>query len=375
MFMDRKIRILHFPIGNTKGGFAQYAMQNWKFIDKSRFHFDFTTMSPVIDFEDEIKQSGANIFYIRNYAENDPQKFRQEFCSILSEGKFDIVHLHTGRWKSTLAEQVAKEAGVKRIIIHAHSTGMSTESAKERQKNLSRHQEIVANLSPDIATDYWACSRAAAKFLFGNSIQEDRIRIMPNAIDIERFAFRQDIRDNIRREMGWQESYVIGHIGRFAYPKNQEFLLKLLKHLIPYMPLIKLVLVGDGVNFERCQKYAYQNNLDEHVVFTGYRTDTEKLLQAFDVFALPSEFEGVSLALIEAQAAGLPCYASDCMPKDAGITESVMFIPLEVEAWKSKIIKDFKAGQGRADNLQKIKLAGYDIRDQIKEVEKGYLGI
>lgn len=373
--MDSKIRILHFPIGNTKGGATQYAMQNWKFIDKSKFHFDFATMSPYVDFEDKINQSGAKLFFIRNYAENNSQKFREEFYDVLLQGRYDIVHLHTGRWKSTFAEQVAKEAGVKRIIIHAHSTGMATESETEREKNLLRHQEIVANLSIDIATDYWACSRAASKFLFADSIPEERVHIMPNAIDIERFAFRQDIREKVRKEMGWKDSYVIGHIGRFVYPKNQEFLLKLIKHLISFIPSIKLVLVGDGVNLERCKEYTYQNNLDEHVVFTGYRADTERLLQAFDVFALPSEFEGVSLALIEAQAAGLPCYASDCMPTDAGITESVKFIPLQIEDWSDQIQKDFQSRQKRADNIEKLKLAGYDIRDQIKAVEKGYLGI
>lgn len=372
--MSKKIRILQFPIGNTKGGITRYVMANWEFIDKERFQFDFATMSPFLDFEGEITKDGGRVYYIKDYAEKDPHKFKDAFCKILEEGNYDVVHLHTGRWKSMLAEEACKDMGVKKTIIHAHSTGVVSEDIKERERNLARHFEIVDKLTQDENTDYWACSKAAADFLFGDKISDDRICIMPNAIDLERYSYKPHIRNAIRTQMGLDNNYVIGHVGRFAYPKNQEFLLRILPKLVKQISSIKLVLVGDGINLKKCKEYVGEHGLDEHVLFTGYRTDAEQLLQAFDAFTLPSEYEGVSLALLEAQTAGLLCYASNCMPKDVGITDSVSFLPLSEDVWCNKIINDYKLHLKRADNIEKIKIAGYDIKEQIKKVEKGYMG-
>jgi len=372
--VNRKINVLQFPIGNTKGGITRYVMTNWKFIDKDKFQFDFATMSSRLDFEKEILKAGRSVYHINTYAEMDPKKFKDDFCKMLDNGKYDIVHLHTGRWKSTLAEEACKEMGIRKIIIHAHSTGVVSEDVKEREKNLARHSEIVKKLTISENIECWACSKAAAKFLFGDSITEDKVHIMLNAIDLETYSYKSQVRENVRKNMGWEGKYVIGHVGRFAYPKNQEFLLRIMPKLIECIPNIKLVLVGDGVNLEKCREYVSQHALNDYVTFTGYRTDAEKLLQGFDVFTLPSEYEGVSLALLEAQAAGLLCYASDCMPKDVGVTNSIKFLPLEKEMWCSHVLEDYRAHRSRANNIEMIRNAGYDIREQIKNVERGYMG-
>ncbi len=371
--MQKKIKVLQFPIGNSKGGITRYVMSNWKYINKEEFQFDFATMSKYLDFEKEITKSGGKIYYISEYAEVNPQKFKDEFCRILDIGRYDLVHLHTGRWKSTLAEEACNEIGVK-CIIHAHSTGVVSEDVKEREKNLLRHYEIVKSLKYSKDVEYWACSTAAARFLFGESILPDKVHIMPNAIDLEKYSYKSQVREGVRSHMGWTRKYVVGHVGRFAYPKNQEFLLRLMPKLIECITNIKLVLVGDGINLEKCKDYVSQHALNDYVIFTGYRTDAERLLQGFDVFTLPSEYEGVSLALLEAQAAGLLCYASDCMPRDVGVTNSIKFLPLEEDVWCSHILEDYRARRTRSNNLEMIRIAGYDIREQIKQVERGYMG-
>ena len=377
--MAKKIKVLHFPFGTTKGGktkggMTKYAIDNWNMIDKTIFQFDFATMNHFLTFEDDILKTGARVLHIDHYAENEPEKFYIDMYKILVEGNYDIVHLHTSRWKSTLAEKIAKEVGIRKVIIHAHSTGVVGRDEAEKEKNLTHHNKVVESLTPDIATDYWACSSAAAGFLFGKNIPKSMIRIMPNAIDIDRYVYNSPLRKIIRKEMNLENNFVIGHVGRIACPKNQEFLLRVVQKLTEAIPSIKLILVGDGSNRESCEKYVSDNGLQEYVVFTGYRADTERLLQAFDAFVMPSYFEGVSLALIEAQAAGLPCLASDRMPKDVNITDSVNFLPLDVNTW-CKAIKECYSEQvwPRYDNLCKIRDAGYDIRRQIKEVEKAYM--
>lgn len=113
----RKIKILQFPIANSKGGITQYILQNWKFIDKAKFEFDFATMSKSLDFENELKKTGSKIYYISCYAEDNKEKFVREFTEILSNGNYDIVHLHTKQWKSFLVERIAKEAGIKKLLF------------------------------------------------------------------------------------------------------------------------------------------------------------------------------------------------------------------------------------------------------------------
>lgn len=130
----KKTRVLQFPVSNNKGGMAQYVWQNWKFIDKTKFQFDFATMSKSLDCADELEAEGCKVHYISCYAEDDRETFVSEFEKILRDGNYDIVHLHTKQWKSFLVEQFAKEAGVKKIIVHAHNTGIGTLDEKKRQE-------------------------------------------------------------------------------------------------------------------------------------------------------------------------------------------------------------------------------------------------
>ena len=119
-----KIKILQFPIANSKGGITNYILQNWKYIDKTKFRFDFATMSHSLDFAEELEEQGCKIYHISCYAEDNIEKFVHEFRNILNNEDYDVVHLHTKQWKSFLVERIAKEMGIKKIIIHAHSTGI-----------------------------------------------------------------------------------------------------------------------------------------------------------------------------------------------------------------------------------------------------------
>ena len=136
-----KIKILQFPIANSNGGITHYALGNWQWMDKSRFQCDFATMSKSLDFADDILATGSKIHYISCYAEENPEKFEEEFCRILEEG-YDVVHLHTKQWKSLTIERLCRDYHVNKIIVHSHNTGIDIENDRKRSYERNEHERI-----------------------------------------------------------------------------------------------------------------------------------------------------------------------------------------------------------------------------------------
>jgi len=371
---DGRIKVLQFPIANSKGGITQYALQNWKFIDKSKFQFDFATLSQKLDFEEQLKKSGAGVFYISCSAEQDKEQFSKEFRNILIKGNYDVIHLHTGKWKSLLVEEIAKELGIKKVILHAHSTGIDILDESERIKGEKRHNEVRGLLNESVATDYWACSLKAADFLYGDRIPREKIVIMNNAIDLSSFEFDEEKRMRIRKELGVaDDEIIIGNVGRLSYTKNQGFLLRVFNEICKFQNNYKLLLVGDGELKEDYFRFVKENHLEGKVLFLGFRKDVNQLLQAMDVFCLPSRFEGFGMVLVEAQASGLLCLASNNIPNETEVSDLIEYLPLKEEEWVNKLLNVKK--KTRVSDIEKIRNHGYDIKDAIKKVEMLYMNM
>lgn len=376
--LGRKIRTLQFPIANSKGGITQYVLQNWKYIDKSKFQFDFATMSKSLDFADDLEKEGCKIYYISCYAEQDKERFTNEFREILIGGNYDVVHLHTKQWKSFLIEQIAKEVGVKKVIVHAHNTGIDTLDEKKREEEMKLHDQVREELTEDIATDFWTCSWKAAEFMFGNKIAREKICKMNNAIDVQKFKFKPEIRDKYRKGFGITDEFVIGNVGRFVYQKNQEFLLEVFKQLCFRGGNFKLLLVGNGEREKEYRDFVRENGLEEKVIFAGHRQDVNYLLQAMDCFCFPSRFEGLGIALIEAQVTGVKCICGEQVPKEAIVTECVDMLPFVQTLWVNCICNyakedSAKVCEKRETAWKQVNQNGYDILEQIKKVETGYV--
>ncbi len=368
----RKIRVLQFPMANAYGGITQYALQNWRYIDKTRFQFDFATLcKDKLYFEDEVTAQGCKVYHISCYAEENKEQFSNEIRAILTND-YDVVHLHTSYWKSFLVEELAKEAGVQRVIIHAHNTSVLEEN--HRKEKMEHHYQCVANLQETLATDYWACSWSAAKWLYGNSIPEDRIVIQKNAIDIGRFCYKPDTAQRIRKELGWEGKYIIGHVGRFSYQKNQKFLLKVFKTVYDLNPDVRLLFVGVGSEKSIIKEMIIKWNLQNMVRILEKRNDIDQLIQAVDCFSLPSLFEGLGIVLIEAQTAGCDCISSMAVPEEAVLTNNVKRIPLDEEQWSNALLYLSRERHPRhCENAEQVSIHGYNIKEQIKRIEEGYM--
>lgn len=262
---QNKIKVLHFTIANTGGGITKFVLRLWKYIDRERFHFDFVTMSKKLDFADQLEQEGCKIFYLSAYAEDDRKTFVEEVKHIL-KNDYDIVHLHTSWWRGFLLEQLAREAGVPKIIIHSHNTDVHIKENQSREDARRLHYEQRNLLTDKMATDFIACSEDASQWLYGERISKDKIRIIPYAIEVKQYQYNEIVRKKYRKELGLAlDDFVIGHVGRFAYQKNHEFLIDVFKEVAKINAKAKLILIGIGELEDKIKSQVHTYDLEDRV--------------------------------------------------------------------------------------------------------------
>ncbi len=264
----KKIKILQFPIANSFGGITHYALENWKWMDKERFHCDFATMSKSLDFADEILRTGSKIHYISCYAEENRAHFIREVDKILDEG-YDVVHLHTKQWKSFLWEELCKKHGVKKIIVHSHSTRCDNNDEEMRKKEMQEHFRLRSLLNESVATDFWACSNEASDWLFSDRIPSSKIKSMNCTIETERFLFDCDVRQRLRKQFNLENKTCIGNVGRLCYQKNQHFLIEAFAIACHRREDLILVIVGEGDFRGELEREVQQLNIQDNVLFLG----------------------------------------------------------------------------------------------------------
>jgi glycosyltransferase involved in cell wall biosynthesis len=370
---SKKIRILHFPIRNSNGGVTRNAMKYWKYIDHNKFQFGFATCSSQLDFEQDIIEQGCKVHYISCYAEENPEQFKSELRDILL-GEYDAIHINTNWWKSFYAEQVAKETGIKLILVHARNTFVDVNDAVQREKAIVEHEKHKALVSEEMATYFLACSNEAADFLFGSQIPREKIKIFHNALDIDRYTYDGEKREAVRSKLNMANKFVIGNVGRLSYQKNHEFLIDIFYEVQKKVDNAVLMLIGEGELESKIREKAYKYGIMEKVLFLGMKNNVEDYLQAMDIFVFPTRFEGLPNVLVEAQAAGLKCLCSANVTKEVKLTDNVMFLDLEKEKWVDKILQ-YSDGYKRVKTDEQIRAAGYDIRCEIKELEEIYSSV
>lgn len=280
----------------------------------------------------------------------------------LQTNQYDVVHIHSGSI-SVLAymAKAAYKAGVKRVIVHSHSTGMV--STKHSLTRIA-----FSGMLKRYPTDYFACSYDAGADKFPSSIVQHKLDVIKNGIDLTRFRRNRDTRGRIRTDLGISEKeYVVGHVGRFSYQKNHDFLVDVFNDIHSRHPNTRMLLVGDGELMETVKAKIGHLNLEDSVVLTGNVDNTQDYYQAMDVFAFPSRFEGFGLVALEAQAVGLPCIISSEIPKDVIIGDKVISASIEdSKAWVNAI--EGYLGENNVDNYLAIVNAGYDIKETVATI-------
>lgn len=354
------IRILHVVTYMGRGGLETMLMNYYRAIDRTKVQFDFLTHRDFrADYDDEIEALGGKIYRLPNL-----NPFSRGYLGALDRffgehPEYRIVHSHLD-CMAGIPLKYAKKHGVPVRIGHAHNSSQPRD-AKYLLKLF--YKRMIAGQ----ATQLFACSEEAGRWMFGNA----DFRVLNNAIDAGKYAFDADIRSTVRRELGLPaDALVVGHVGRFDPQKNHRFLVEIFEK----MPEdARLLLVGDGVLRPDVEQQAETLGIRDRILFTGVRTDVDRLLQAMDVFLFPSLFEGLGIVAVEAQAAGLPCLISDGVPMACKATELVTQIPLSAgaKAW-AEAAKN-AAGTSRRVTTGEIAEAGFDIAENAQWLEQFYI--
>jgi len=366
-----KIRVLQWHFIGIPGGVSEYMLNNWKYIDRSRFEFDFITGEYNSDIFLDRVGSRNNLKVVRSAAV-DRDAFFEDMINLFRNGNYDAVHFNTSYWAGHELEQLAIDCGIPQVVVHSHSTKVDIDDKEKRVRAEQTHEQKKMEFNTSLATDFCACSTLAADWLFGPQIPREQIKIMKNAINIDSFIYNNNIREQYRKMLGINDEFVIGHVGRIAHQKNPHFLLDMFKAVTDRINNVKLLYVGTGPLEDEIKNYAKELGIYDKILFTGHRNDVSNIMQAMDIFCLPSRFEGLGIVLVEALTAGLKCIASNFVPQDINISDNICFLPFDVNKWADAVI-DISTGYSRCNMHDVITDAGYNIKYQIKEVEKLYM--
>lgn len=355
--MSEPIRVLHVIGIMNRGGAETMIMNLYRHIDRSKVQFDFVeNSSEQAVFDEEILSLGGRIYRCPHYNGKNHftyVKWWNDFFKAHPK-EYPIVHGHLGS-TAAIYLSIAKKYGAY-AITHSHSSGTDHSLHSYLYRVMSYNTRNVADY-------FFACSEAAGKDRFGRKvISGDHYAVLNNAIDVNRFSYNPSVRKAVRDELGiGQNQLVVGHIGRYTKEKNHEFILKIFSELKKMDSNARLLMVGDGPLHTQIMQAAEQSGLSSDAIFTGVRSDVERLVQAMDVFVLPSLYEGLGIVVIEAQAAGLPCCVSDVVPLEAVLTDLVERRPLAdgADTWARWILS--RCHTQRQNETAKIMQAGYDI--------------
>lgn len=366
------IRVLHYIGGLGLGGAQSAVIEIYRNIDRTKIQFDFV-IHDLNDnnYNDELNALGAKIFVCPKFNGKNLKQYYKWWDYFFKEhSEYKILHSHI-RGSATICLKIAKSYGVK-TIIHSHSTsngvGVSALVKKVMQFPL-RYQ----------ADYFFACSIEAGKWLFGEKIvKSNNFFVVKNGIDMSRFYFNVEKRKEIRKQLGIDENtFVIGHVGRFIEAKNHEFLIELFAAINDKNKDTKLLLIGDGKLRKSIENKCIKMSLQDNVIFLGALANTEDYYNAMDVFCFPSLWEGLGIVAIEAQTSGLNCVVSNQVPNETDLgMDLITKISLNsgIPNWVSNILK-YKKHKKRKVDQEKIMKSEYNIINISSKIQRFYLSI
>jgi len=362
------IRILHSVSNMDRAGIETMLMNYYRNIDRSQVQFDFLcNKTKPGAYDEEILDLGGRIFHTPGLNPLVFMSYQHYMGRLFAEHpEYRILHGHNGAF-AVYSLYAAKCAKIPVRIFHGHDTNLTRDLKYPLKIFCMQFMEQNIN-------HRFACGVEAARFYYGDKVvQEGSFRVLPNAIDVDKFVFKENVREYMREKHNLQNRKVIGHIGRFMHQKNHEFLLNIFAKLHQQVPEVFLVLLGDGELMPAVKRQAQALGIFQDVMFVGNVPNANEWYQAFDMFLLPSHYEGLPVVGIEAQAAGLPVIFADTITKEIAFNEQVKYIRLysSIDQWTKEIINSLKQTE-RPDNFSLITDNNYNIRLEAVKLQKLY---
>ncbi|NUU59626.1 glycosyltransferase family 1 protein [Paenibacillus sp. JW14] len=345
-------------------------MNLYRNIDREKIQFDFVIhSSEKCDYTEEILSLGGKIYSIPRFTGKNYFTYKSAWKNFFAQHpEYKIIHGHM-RSTASIYLELAKSFGVK-TIAHSHSTSNGF--------GVSAIVKDIMQYSIRYNSDYlFACSQKAGEWLFGKKqFRKSNSFIVKNAIESDKYIFNIMKREILRKELGIDGKFVIGHVGRFCSAKNHEYLVEIFESIYNTDNNSLLLLIGDGELLDEIKSIVHKKKISHSVMFLGSRSDVSELLQCMDTFVFPSKFEGLGISVIEAQASGLPCIISDNIPLEAHITKLIQALSLnkKPDEWAEFILRT-KDKSHRKDMTKEIESSGYNVKFNTKWLEDFYYKI
>ncbi len=374
--MDEPIRVLNVVSLMSPGGIENLIMNVYRNIDRSKVQFDFLTHKGVDGvYDEEIRALGGRIYKMPKLRDSEKTYYGNaaKYVRALKEfftehQEFHVLHGHMTNTAVIYMPIAQKYGKVTCCIAHSHLT-------QARPGLVGHVTNLLHKGIPRVATDYFSCSEAAANWIFPKKdIDSGKVTIIKNGVDPKRFNYNTEQRTKMRKTLNLDEKIIIGNVARFKTEKNQTFLIDVFSEIVKKKENAVLLLVGDGELREECEKKVHSKGLDDYVIFLGIRNDIPDLMNAMDVFVLPSLYEGLPVVGIEAQASGLPVVTSTGVTKETDITGNVSFLDLSLGAneWANKTLDIYSVFE-RKNMTSFIQENGYDITKTAKWLQSFYI--
>jgi len=363
------MKILHVFNSMNCGGAEKMIMNILRCIDRNEFQFDFLVHSDTPAFFDaEIKKLGGNIYKLPRWNILNTIKYKKALDDFFkSHSDYSLVHGHMES-SAALYLKAAKKYGIK-TVVHSHNPYPPKISLKTLLFKL-------LNLKTRKYADFFlACSMDAGIERFGGKcVKSDIFKVLPNSVDTSKYPYSEEAEKEIKEKYSLDNKFVVGHMGRFDGVKNHLFLLNVFYEIQKQNKDSVLLLLGDGKLQNKIKKTAKKLGIFDKIIFTGVLSNAHEYLQAMDAFVFPSFYEGLGMAVIEAECVGIPCFITDTLPKDLDINDNVYRISLDksYKEWASLILNNHHNKTDNKTALLNIKNAGYDISETIKKTEEFY---
>ncbi|SFD17380.1 glycosyltransferase family 1 protein [Bacillus sp. UNCCL81] len=364
MDKTKPLKVLHVVGAMNRAGTETMLMNIYRNIDRTKIQFDFISYSQKeAHYDEEIERLGGRIIrLVKTYS------VKEVYTAIKKYGPYDVVHAHA-LFNCGIANLAAQLAGVKIRISHAHTT-LDTNQSLIR----TIYKGIMRKLINVTSTKLLACSNGAGRYLFGEKeLVKTKYSYYPNVIDYTKFL-EPPLKEvkKFKEEADLENSFVIGHIGRFMDAKNHLFLIEIMKNILKKQKNITLLLVGDGELRVGIEEEVKKFGIDENIKFVGIREDIPTLLHSMDLFVFPSLYEGLGLVLLEAQASGIPCIVSEAIQPEAnlniGLVEQRM-LSEGPELWANTILMNSWNKEGNINRIiNGFETEGYSVSKGISNL-------
>ena len=319
------LRILQIGMSTNYGGTEAFLMNLYRNIDRNKYQLDFLNVyDEPLACQDEIIALGGNIYNLHLRRRQDGLiKYKEGIKKFYKNHHFDVV-VHNVQDLINIDMLIyAKKYGIKKRIVYGHNSGFGM-----KPSNLSLMSHILNKLRINkYVTNYVAVSDKASEFLYPKK-EQDRVTIISNIIDFDKFKYNKESRNRLRKELNIGNKKVYGTIARIDPQKNHSFLIDIFNEILNKEPDSMLVLVGSGPLEQNVKDKVNRLEIYKSVIFTGYVSNTNDYYSLFDIFLYPTNFEGFGIVLEEAQTSGLPTLCSDVVPTNVIVTDLVKLLPL-----------------------------------------------